>query len=135
MATKLVFVYNIVKVPRKANWANSSHEVTDGLVRGSLRLVRDLRHQEVLDELGRVLGGQSSVTGSEGSREVVKKIGVLRSIVGVDGLVGNARETGGSPGHGDQVVLQIALVDDVGDSGGQVNVLLELVHGVAGGGA
>ena len=108
----------------------SSHELTDGLIVASLGLVWDLGHQEVLNELSEENCGGLGIVGFKGSLHIIVDRALVHSEVGVDGLVDKAGNIRDGLGDSHQVVIKIALVEEVGRDGGHVDVRLELREGI-----
>ena len=110
-----------------------SHECANISVVSSAGLIGNLSHQEVLGELGEKPGGFTGIgdtTNIESGLHVVESSTLLHSEVGVNALVNEASDVGNSLGDGLKVVLDVALVEQVGGNGSHVNVALELGNGV-----
>ena len=113
-----------------------SHNRFSSLVRGGIRLVGNLSHKEVLDEVSEIDTGIFSIIIFDGRSQAFKIGLVLISPPdGVDDLVRKARNVSNGLGRSLHVVVEVAVVVDVGSGGAHVDVLLELVKSVASGGA
>ena len=112
-----------------------SHELSNVLVVASLRLVGDLSHEEVLDEDAEEHGGGGLVLGRDGGGEVGELGRLLGPVAGVDGLVHEAGDVARRLGNGLEVVVDVALVEHVSGTSGNINVLLDFVEFIASGGA